>query len=378
MAVSKQPEKRPVVGAATSTMHIPAPIHIVFAVWIVAMLLLALIVPDQYEAMLEEDRAVEWATVWLFAAAAVMHLRNGISNRMLFTVLVGLFCLFVAGEEFSWGQRLLGFGSPEYFLANNYQQELNLHNLPGAVVKPKWVFIIALAGFGLLLPLVARSKSSKSLIDKVGIEAPPVSMSVWFGASILLLLWYPATLTGEWVECLAGALFLASARMKPRTLWILLAVSPLFGIAMTGLSGAVERGRDVGRTACAQAEVQAVLNDLTHGAMRSRLRKKSSVHKRMWSAINEKYVDRKDLDEYDNVKCAEEASDPSTARRTYFVDPWGVSYWIYAKRGDDGSRRLVVYSFGPNRRRDGQTGYPEGDDVAAIGVVTAGSGSGEP
>ena len=42
---------------------------------------------------------------------------------------LGLFCWFVAGEEISWGQRLLAFQPPEFFLRENFQQELNLHNL---------------------------------------------------------------------------------------------------------------------------------------------------------------------------------------------------------------------------------------------------------
>src|SRR5688572_18030880 len=89
-----------------------------------------------------------WVGVMLLGAAGFLNPEDAWRRRSIFTALIALFCLFVAGEEFSWGQRLLGFGSPEYFLENNFQQELNLHNLPGAVVKPKWVFIIALAGYG--------------------------------------------------------------------------------------------------------------------------------------------------------------------------------------------------------------------------------------
>ncbi|MFN2517287.1 MAG: hypothetical protein ABR556_13850 [Pyrinomonadaceae bacterium] len=122
--------------------------------------------------------------------------------------LVALFCIFVAGEEFSWGQRLLGFYSPEYFLANNFQQELNLHNLPGSFLKPKWILIIALAGYGVLLPLVWRYvRQSHRFLTFVGASAPPMPLIPWFIAAIAILMWYPLTLTGEWVELFAGALF---------------------------------------------------------------------------------------------------------------------------------------------------------------------------
>lgn len=38
--------------------------------------------------------------------------------------------LLVAGEEISWGQRLFRIETPEW-LAENRQEEANLHNLPG-------------------------------------------------------------------------------------------------------------------------------------------------------------------------------------------------------------------------------------------------------
>lgn len=42
---------------------------------------------------------------------------------------MGLVFLFGAGEEISWGQRILGVESNEFFLENNAQKETNLHNL---------------------------------------------------------------------------------------------------------------------------------------------------------------------------------------------------------------------------------------------------------
>jgi len=96
------------------------------------MLLLGRFAPDRYYMLMQEDRLVEWGTVWLFLAAGLIGLRHSIRNRRIFDGLVALFCLFIAGEEFSWGQRLFGFYSPEYFLANNFQQEVNVHNLPGS------------------------------------------------------------------------------------------------------------------------------------------------------------------------------------------------------------------------------------------------------
>ena len=272
---------------------VPLLLHVLAALWVVAMLVYASGWPGHYSALLQEDQPVEWGTVWLFAAAGVVHLRQAVRHRRIFDGMVAIFCLFVAGEEFSWGQRLLGYGSPEYFLANNYQQEMNLHNLPGAVVKPKWVFIIALAGFGVLLPVVARFAKSRRLLERIGATAPPMQLVPWFTAAVVLLVWYPITLTGEWVEFLAGGLFIASRKTNAGTLLILLSLALLFGISMTKITGAVEQSRDSTRAACARVEAQSLLNDLTRtDAATEKLKQRRGIHKRVWTAIGGRYIKR--------------------------------------------------------------------------------------
>jgi hypothetical protein len=160
---------------------VPRLFHVMAGAWILSMLLLGHFAPDRYNMLMQEDRVIEWGTVWLFLAAGLIGLRNSIRHRRIFDGLVALFCLFIAGEEFSWGQRLLGFYSPEYFLANNFQQEVNIHNLPGSFLKPKWIFIIALAGYGVFLPLLARSRRLRRFVELVGTSAPPQIMP-WFTA----------------------------------------------------------------------------------------------------------------------------------------------------------------------------------------------------
>ena len=82
--------------------------HGVAAALILGPLALAYSAPERYDPLMEEDRAVEWATVVLFAAAGVARVYQAARARRAFDALVGLFCLFVAGEEISWGQRLIG------------------------------------------------------------------------------------------------------------------------------------------------------------------------------------------------------------------------------------------------------------------------------
>lgn len=47
---------------------------------------------------------------------------------MIALLLLGIGCFLIAGDEISWGQRLLGVETPENLAALNTQRELNFHN----------------------------------------------------------------------------------------------------------------------------------------------------------------------------------------------------------------------------------------------------------
>ncbi|HEY3394771.1 MAG TPA: hypothetical protein VGK58_18845, partial [Lacipirellulaceae bacterium] len=184
-------------------------LHVVFLSWIVALLTLSQLAPGFYFEVLQEDRFVEWLTATVFIAAAALRLSFAWQTRRVFDGLVGLFCIFVGGEEFSWGQRLFGFMPPAVFLERNTQQEFTVHNFADVFGEPKGVLILALLGYGLLLPL-ARRFGLRSFLDRVGATAPSLRLVPWFVIAAGLLIWYPVDLTGEWVEALAAVLFLVS------------------------------------------------------------------------------------------------------------------------------------------------------------------------
>jgi len=91
--------------------------------------------------MLKEDGWIENLTALVLFASAILlfaRLWRGRSNGwkfMVVTGLGGLAFLFVAGEEVSWGQRMFGIESSEFFEKNNAQAETNLHNLEFGGVK---------------------------------------------------------------------------------------------------------------------------------------------------------------------------------------------------------------------------------------------------
>ena len=83
-----------------------------------------------------EDGPVEWATfaalvglaIFLFRRLRVKDITYPKSVRAAMMGLA-LLCLLAAGEEISWGQRILGLETGERFRELNYQGETNLHNL---------------------------------------------------------------------------------------------------------------------------------------------------------------------------------------------------------------------------------------------------------
>ena len=344
------------------------PVHLLLGGWILVMLWLGGSDPERYRLLLQEDRIVEWGTVWLFLAAGVLGFRRSIRQRRLFDGLVALFCLFVAGEEFSWGQRLIGYSAPEFFLRNNLQQELNLHNLPDSV-RPGWILMLALGGYGVLLPLLSLASSARAFIGRAGATPPPLSLGPWYASAIAMLWWYPFTLTAEWVELLSGALFVMSTTAIPTTLWAILAMTVGVGATMTSVAGALESERDESRIACTRTEPKSLADDVTAGeAGTRRLWDTRRLHKRIWSSIGDGDVGGPRLRGFSVVPCGDSAGKTADVRRRYGIDPWGSPYWLRVEPSSANDRRVTVYSFGPNRRRD----VPDtGDDIVATRIDRA-------
>ncbi len=323
--------------------------------------------PERYDALMQEDRAVEWGTVALFLVAGVARCYAAVRARRMFDLLVGLFCIFVAGEEISWGQRLIGYTPTGVFLEHNTQQEANIHNFADIFGRPKWMLIVVLAGYGLLLPALSRVTLTRRLLDGIGATAPPVTHAAWYVVAIALLIWYPLTFTGEWVELVAGWLFVASAPLSGRGIALTAAVAVPSALLMTWVSAARRPG-DEDRLACARAEADALLADMMQGgAGTDDLDAMSAIHKRVWSSVTSGYIDDAMLRRFRLVACAGSGDAEAVAsRRRYIVDPWGTAYWIDVRRDDETDTRVVlVYSFGPNRRRDGRAR----DDIRAEGVM---------
>ena len=330
----------------TRKRTVPVAYHIAAAVFVTSCAWMATRRPDAYGAAMQEDRFVEWMTVFVFASSGALMLWRAARERRVFDALVGIFCLFVAGEEMSWGQRLLGLTPPSYFLEHNTQQEMNIHNFADLFGSPKGPFMIVLAGYALLLPVASRMRALRPLLDRIGATPPPLPAIPWFAVAIGLLAWYPFRFTGDWVELLAGSAFLVSTGASSVTLAALTPAALAFAFALQQYSA---RGaRDPALVACTSGEAQALADTL-----RAELALSGNMHKRVWTLVDEGRVPPALVQRaLEGVPCNRARGN----RREFAVDPWGTAYWVRVRRGE----RVSVYAFGPNRRRD-----VGGDDITS-------------
>lgn len=347
----------------SDSRHVPIAYHAIAAAFVVACFALALRAPELYASAMQEDRFIEWASVVAFACAGIVGLARAVKERRAFDGLVALFLLFVAGEEMSWGQRLLGLTPPAYFLENNAQQELNLHNFANALGGPKWPFVVVLVGYAIVLPLAAywarRWPVAGRMLERIGATPPPMGAIVWFLAAVVLFIWYPFRFTGEWTELLAGSAFLVAMRLPGRALMVVSGCGSLVAGGLTLLSA---RGtRDPALLDCARREIAAVASALNASVLGD-----GEAHRRVWTLAQDGRVDADTLRaRLAAVQCAGVAE--STARRRFAADPWGTAYWVRVERGSRDDVIVTLYSFGPNRRRDidsrAVTLRDTGDDV---------------
>ncbi len=183
--------------------------------------------PDFYETTLAaEDGPFEWLTALFLFLGCLMCLRRAFSGgRATAFVLVSLFgaliLFFGAGEEISWGQRVFGWASGEFFLENNAQAETNLHNLMVGEVKiNKLLFGVTLTlafvlYFAVFPALVARMPRVSDFADRIGVPVPTWVQGAAFIGALLVMSLVPTGRSAELGEFGIGVL-LAAVVIWPR------------------------------------------------------------------------------------------------------------------------------------------------------------------
>jgi Tetratricopeptide repeat len=186
---------------------------LVFLLVVGGYLFIAMRYPMAYIWATYEDLFGEWVQFWCFVLALVFSVRLVFARsgyRMFFAALA-MACFYVAMEEISWGQRIFGFETTEFFKTKNLQGEMNLHNmLTGPVSTPlkaalEYATAALLVGFGVLYPIATVLKiPPTSWLDRMGLPAPPFYLWPLFAVAGFCELGRVGFNEGEVAEVLVG------------------------------------------------------------------------------------------------------------------------------------------------------------------------------
>ena len=167
-----------------------------------------------------EDGALEYFTAFALLATGIICLarlrlqpRDGRRSFVAVNLFVAALMIFGAGEEVSWGQRIIGLETGDFFGENNLQNETNLHNLEFRGVNlNKLIFGKMLTAFLVLYYLVLptlhmRVAAVRRLWDGHHLPVPKLRHGLAMLATGLVILLVESSKKGELNEVALGVFF---------------------------------------------------------------------------------------------------------------------------------------------------------------------------
>lgn len=105
----------------------------------ISMAIIALLLnifPSQMDNLATEDGPIENLSALLLIVASIVWVsysaiqaKNRSWGNLTISLIIAIIFFIIGMEEVSWGQRIFDIESSEFFLNNNWQNEMNLHNL---------------------------------------------------------------------------------------------------------------------------------------------------------------------------------------------------------------------------------------------------------
>jgi len=169
---------------------------------------------DMYSFLTEEDGLFEYLTALFWLVAAILLLivffRDQRGNdfhwlktrKNIFFILLAVVFFFGAGEEISWGQRIIGWQSPEAFVQTNVQKETNIHNLSifnrkdaegnrksfwGLFLNFDRLFTFFSISYCLIIPILDKTlKSVRKWIRLLNLPIVPIWLGILFPINYLV------------------------------------------------------------------------------------------------------------------------------------------------------------------------------------------------
>lgn len=339
-----------------------------------------------YLSIVQEDEYIEWATAWAFLFASVgcifgaIRGNNKFKDFQWFYIGLSIFCFLVAMEEISWGQRIFGYRPPNYFLENNYQQEFTVHNIMNKSVRIITIKVVIFC-YGIILPLLMLIPSLRRLLNSMRVVVPPFELIPAFFSVFYIYHTYPWEYTGEVIELMLGMCFLFTVLfrlwdfkpllMKQRGIWQIITILGAalvtigLGFGTSNRSTYMAEDNFIMLDNC-HSELEAIKKDLILGATELG---SSSIqgHSRLYTVVKKNDFDWMYQGQFADLTKQGLPQD----RADFFIDPWNMAYWLMFKFDKDtGRKRFVVFSFGPNRKRDSDDWAIKGDDVGIIMLDT--------
>lgn len=143
----------------------------------------------------EETGFVEVATAVVLVPAVILAIRGALrawrgrerAASALYWVLA-LGCLFLLGEEISYGQHFFGWGTPELLAEHNVQGETNLHNLEGFNKNLlKWLTLLGMLVTGIVLPLALRRRAAPGWLARSSLGRVLVGSTVCLPTAVIAI-----------------------------------------------------------------------------------------------------------------------------------------------------------------------------------------------
>lgn len=137
-----------------------------------------------------EDGPFEWLTAlfYFFAALLFAFSMRGRHIGKLWLLGLALLCIFVAGEEVSWGQRVVGFDTPKLLEQSNLQSEFSLHNLKGIQEHVRALGLLVVFGLCLFMPVTDRFVPRlRNFYERLEFPVYPYNRVTWALLAVLFM-----------------------------------------------------------------------------------------------------------------------------------------------------------------------------------------------
>jgi hypothetical protein len=159
--------------------------------------------PDEeaFQQLVREDGFVEYTTVFFLFLSSMVCVYRAFLYRsaknytgVLTWALLAFLFFFAAGDEISWGQRIFGIESSDFFLTHNKQAETNLHNLVvgghsvNKIIFSRLLFAVLSVYFLFWRPLVLKVPVIRRLNDRFCVPVPRLQHIIVIIAVTLMIL----------------------------------------------------------------------------------------------------------------------------------------------------------------------------------------------